>query len=87
MKEGGGEDDSVLLLAADGRLHSYSSAALHAGAALGGAWAVLATLAMAVPTPLRDAAYNYIGRRRYRWFGRSDVCRLPTPEERRRFLA
>ena len=36
--------------------------------------------------PLRDAAYRFIARHRYQWFGLTDACRLPTPELRARFL-
>jgi predicted DCC family thiol-disulfide oxidoreductase YuxK len=32
-----------------------------------------------VPRALRDRAYNLIARNRYRWFGRYDACRLPSP--------
>ncbi len=38
------------------------------------------------PKALRDAVYRWIARNRYRWFGRRDACRLPTPVERERFL-
>ncbi|HLN11178.1 MAG TPA: DCC1-like thiol-disulfide oxidoreductase family protein [Xanthobacteraceae bacterium] len=33
----------------------------------------------AVPRPLRDGIYDLIARHRYRWFGRSEQCRLPGP--------
>ena len=36
---------------------------------------------------LRDAVYRWIARNRYRWFGRSEVCRVPTPALRARFLS
>jgi predicted DCC family thiol-disulfide oxidoreductase YuxK len=39
-----------------------------------------------VPRPLRDFAYRAFARNRYRLFGRSEVCLVPTPELRRRFL-
>lgn len=67
------------------RAHVRSSAALRAAAALGGPWRAF-TLLLAVPRPLRDAVYDFVARRRYRWFGRRDACRLPTPELRARFL-
>jgi predicted DCC family thiol-disulfide oxidoreductase YuxK len=35
---------------------------------------------------LRDPLYNLIARHRYRVFGRSDVCTLPTTPHRSRFL-
>lgn len=39
----------------------------------------------AVPRPLRDWAYDLIARNRYRWFGQTESCMLPTPELMRRF--
>ena len=39
-----------------------------------------------VPRPLRDFFYRVFARNRYRWFGRSEVCRVPTPALRARFL-
>lgn len=67
------------------RVHTRSSAALRAGMMLGWPWRLGGAL-LAVPRPLRDLAYDFIARRRYRWFGRRDSCRMPTPELRARFL-
>jgi len=39
-----------------------------------------------IPAPVRDVAYRLLAKNRYRLFGRRDTCRLPTPEERSRFL-
>lgn len=39
-----------------------------------------------VPRFLRNWGYDVIARRRYRWFGKTESCRLPTPEERAQFL-
>ncbi len=47
---------------------------------LGGIWSI-ASWARAVPRFLRDPVYDWIARNRYRWFGRYDECRLPTPPE------
>lgn len=69
----------------NGRSWIRSSAALRVLAALGGPWA-LVKLLLLIPAPIRDAAYRIIARNRYRWFGRRETCRLPTPEERARFL-
>ena len=35
-------------------------------------------LLRAIPRPLRDRLYDIVARNRYRWFGRLDVCILPT---------
>ncbi|MDX1905472.1 MAG: thiol-disulfide oxidoreductase DCC family protein [Bacteroidia bacterium] len=39
-----------------------------------------------IPRPIRDAVYRWIARNRYRWFGKKETCRIPTPAERSRFL-
>ncbi len=39
-----------------------------------------------VPRFLRDAVYNFIARNRYRWFGKSESCMVPTADVRSRFL-
>jgi len=33
-----------------------------------------------VPVVLRDRAYDIVARNRYRWFGRREVCMLPTAD-------
>jgi predicted DCC family thiol-disulfide oxidoreductase YuxK len=52
---------------------------------LGGGWKILA-LARVLPRALLDFGYDFVARRRYRWFGRKDSCPIPTPEHRSRFL-
>ena len=52
---------------------------------LGGPWRVAAVLRL-VPRSLRDIGYRVVARNRYRWFGRSTHCMLPTPEQRALFL-
>ncbi len=39
-----------------------------------------------LPRRVRDAGYDFVARRRARWFGRLDACRLPSPAEAARFL-
>jgi predicted DCC family thiol-disulfide oxidoreductase YuxK len=39
-----------------------------------------------IPKPFRDFGYAFIARNRYRWFGTKETCRVPTPEERTKFL-
>ena len=53
---------------------------------LGGRWAVLAGVARVVSRGLRDAVYRCIARNRLRLFGTVELCALPTPAERARFL-
>jgi predicted DCC family thiol-disulfide oxidoreductase YuxK len=79
-----GDPDSVLVIE-DGRVHSHSEAALRIARRLGLPWS-LAVLGRMFPRFVRDAVYRLIARNRYRWFGRSETCRIPTPELRARFV-
>ena len=38
------------------------------------------------PRFIRDALYNFIAYNRYRFFGKREDCRIPTAEEKSRFL-
>ena len=46
----------------------------------------LARIGRLAPRPVRDLAYRFIAATRYRIWGKRDSCRLPSPEERTRFL-
>ena len=78
------EPDSVLLQL-NGRLYSHSEAVLRIAQGLGWPWRAL-LLGRLLPRPWRDAAYRFVARHRYRWFGRQESCWLPTPELKARFL-
>ncbi len=67
-------------------IHTRSDAALRTLAHLGGLYTAAHLLRWLIPRFLRDAVYRAIARRRYRWFGQKDSCRVPTPEERALFL-
>ena len=66
-------------------LHRESDASLRIYRRLGGLYWPLG-LALFVPRVLRDPVYRWVARNRYRWFGKRDTCRVPTPEQRDRFL-
>lgn len=76
---------SSVILIEDGKVYRESTAALRIARHLSGAWKLLRVLVL-IPRPIRDAAYRLIARNRYRWFGKSETCWLPTPELRARFL-
>ena len=79
-----GDPQSFVYLEKD-RLYDQSNAVLLALRRLGGAWRLIAVLYV-FPRPLRDFVYHIVARNRYRWFGKRDDCRLPTPEEQEWFL-
>jgi predicted DCC family thiol-disulfide oxidoreductase YuxK len=77
---------STLVVLEGGTAYVRSDAALRALRQLRFPWPLLFA-AVVVPRPLRDAVYAFVAARRYRWFGRRDTCRLPSSEERARFLS
>lgn len=82
----GGPDSLVLLPAGGGPPLLHSAAALGILRRLGGGWALLGHLGGVVPRAWADAAYRWIARHRYAWFGRTEACWLPRPEWAGRFL-
>lgn len=76
--------DTVVLIEGQ-RASIRSTAALRIARRLRRPWPLLFALVV-IPRFVRDFFYSLIARARYRWFGRSSSCWLPTPELRERFL-
>lgn len=62
-----------LFVEGPGLYHQGSTAALRVLAHLPLPYSALSYL-MIVPTPLRDAIYDHVAKKRYKWFGKSDDC-------------
>jgi predicted DCC family thiol-disulfide oxidoreductase YuxK len=77
-------DDSYLLIDELG-VHSKSDGYIRLAKILGGWWRI-AAVARIVPRNLRDWLYDIVARNRYRWFGRTDQCRLLTHEQRSKLV-
>jgi predicted DCC family thiol-disulfide oxidoreductase YuxK len=76
--------NSFMLLEGE-QLYIKSSGALRMLRHLGGGWSLLYAFII-VPKFIRDAVYNFIAQNRYRWFGKKEVCWLPKPEWKEKFL-
>ena len=63
----------------------HHTAALRIARKLGAGWPLLYCF-IVVPRPLRDWVYDFIGNRRYRWFGKMDACWIPNDDVSDRFL-
>ncbi|MFK7964646.1 MAG: thiol-disulfide oxidoreductase DCC family protein [Burkholderiaceae bacterium] len=50
-----------------------------------GPWRMLRVFGW-LPRFLRDTSYDLIARNRYKLFGKREICFVPTPEQRARFL-
>lgn len=74
------------LLLAEGRLYTRSDAAIEITSRFGGLW-LLTRAFRILPRILRNPLYDLIARNRYRWFGRQELCLVPTPDLADRFLA
>ena len=79
-----GNLDSIVL-SEQGTLYRRSTAALRIARKLSGLWPLLYVFII-VPAPIRDLIYRLIATYRYKWFGRSESCRIPSPELASRFL-
>lgn len=66
-------------------VYDRSDAAFRILEDIGGLWRVL-SLFRFVPRPIRDGLYRWVATHRYRWFGKLDECRLPSPGDQARFL-
>ena len=69
----------------DGIFYTKSDAVLRIAEYLDGIYKFI-SIGKILPTSFRDLIYEYIARNRYRWFGKSESCRMPTPELKDRFL-
>jgi len=68
-----------------GKAYQKSTGVLLLAKELGGVYQ-LAVLLLVVPRFIRDFVYDQVAQNRYKWFGKSDSCRMPTPELKARFL-
>jgi predicted DCC family thiol-disulfide oxidoreductase YuxK len=80
-----GEYLSTVVLVDDDKAWLRSDAVLLILKHLGGIWAAAYGFII-VPAFIRNFIYNIVARNRYRWFGKRDTCRVPTPELKNRFL-
>ena len=69
----------------NGEMMVRSTAALYILKDLGGIFS-LTFGAMIIPAFIRDFFYNWLSARRYKFFGKSAVCMVPTAELRERFF-
>lgn len=77
---------TVYVITPDNTVLTQSTAIIYLGYHLGGIWKVMSAVAKIIPRPLRDLIYQWISNNRYRWFGKKESCRLPSPEERSLFV-
>ena len=85
MEPEASENLNTMIYHASGQRYYRTGAILRILRDLGGIWH-LAWVFWFVPFFIRDFFYGLIARNRYRIFGKKENCRIPTPEEKVRFL-
>ncbi len=76
--------DSFILME-NNNLHQKSTVALKVAKKLGGGWKLF-YIFIIVPKFIRDFVYSLIAINRYKIFGKSSKCMIPTPELKEKFL-
>jgi len=81
------ENPTSFLLLEEGRGHTDTDAIIRVLRGFGGVWRALAAIIAVVPRAVRDAAYRWVARNRYRLFGRREQCMMPNRDVADRFLS
>lgn len=76
--------DSVVVLI-DGKTYRKSEGAFRTLRELNPFWKAVSLLGY-LPSPISNFGYDLVAANRYKIFGKTETCRLPTAEERSRFL-
>ena len=75
---------SVVVLI-DGKSYRKAEGVFKALTSIGGVWKMAAIL-NSFPNSILNFGYELVAENRYRLFGKRDTCRLPTQEEKSRFI-
>lgn len=79
------DDFDSFILISNNKVYKKSVAALKIAEQLNG-WPKLLIPFQNLPARITDLFYNIIAKNRYKLFGKKDACRIPTTEERAKFL-
>ena len=77
--------DSIVLYEPGIAYYYKSEAALEIAKSLGGFFH-FGTLFRIIPNGIRNWVYDYVAKNRYVWFGKKELCMIPTPEIQSKFL-
>jgi predicted DCC family thiol-disulfide oxidoreductase YuxK len=77
--------DSVVLIDSNGEVLIKSDVGLTLSKKMNGIWP-LAQVFFVLPKGFRDRVYDWIARNRYDWFGKKEVCEIPSAADKKRFL-
>lgn len=78
-------DLKTVVVQIEGHTYKKAPAVIRVMQEIGGSWSLLGALKV-LPEPLLNLGYDIVASNRYKLFGKKETCRLPTPEERSRFI-
>ncbi len=79
------EDLHSVILIEDDKIYIRSEAVLRIANHLKG-FSYLSKLGSTIPNSISDYLYSFIAKNRYHWFGKTDICKIPTVELQNRFI-
>jgi predicted DCC family thiol-disulfide oxidoreductase YuxK len=79
------QDLSSVVVSIDGHHFRKSKAVFAVFNYLGPGWKLLFPFGF-LPAPVLNYGYDLVAKNRYRFFGKRETCRLPSPQERSRFI-
>lgn len=79
-----GDNQSVILISGD-KVFYKSDAIIEISKKLMG-WPRFLKYGYLIPKVIRNSVYDLIAKNRYRIFGKRDICSIPTPANRHKFL-
>lgn len=77
--------DSIVFILNE-KSYIKSTAAILIAKQLGGMH-ILLSVFLIIPSFVRDFIYDFIAKNRYKWFGRKEVCMVPSEEVKSKFIA
>ncbi|MGB1269666.1 MAG: thiol-disulfide oxidoreductase DCC family protein [Flavobacteriaceae bacterium] len=78
--------DSIILYIPNEAYYVKSTAAIKIISRFPGAWKLLSIFSI-IPASIRDFIYDVVAKNRYKWYGKQNQCRIPTPELKSKFLS
>ena len=77
--------DSIILYEPGIAYYYKSSAALEISRSLGGLFH-FGTVFRIIPSGIRNNLYDYVAKNRYKWYGKKEICMIPTKQLEAKFL-
>jgi len=78
--------NQAVILIDNRKIYLGSTAALKIGQELIFPWSALSHAGFVIPKFVRDWVYSQVAQHRYQWFGKRDMCMVPTENLKARFL-